>query len=150
MSALYFSRFPGRINQSIVNSSPWRKVSSGTNPVSARIFVLSHQRRETSDFLGRRRCTSAKTSTSLCIISRTSFNVSPMDISKLDLDIHRFSPMALLQRARASKPRHVSLTKVKSRVGLTSPKLICIFPFAIWVMIVGMTALADWRGPNSH
>ena len=50
-------------------------------------------------------------------------------------------------RARARKPRAVSVTKLKSRVGVRSPTLISFLPEAIWVMMVGMMARALWRGP---
>jgi len=43
---------------------------------------------------------------------------------------------------------NVSFTKLKSRVGVKSPNLISFIPFAIWAMMVGIIARADWRGPN--
>ncbi len=41
----------------------------------------------------------------------------------------------------------MSATKEKSRVGLTAPRRIVRLPVAIWLMIVGITARADCRGP---
>ncbi len=42
----------------------------------------------------------------------------------------------------------VSLTKVKSRVGRRSPRVIVVSPAASWAITVGMTARIDWRGPK--
>ncbi len=48
----------------------------------------------------------------------------------------------------ARKACAVSLTKVKSRVGRRSPRVIVRSPAATWPMTVGITARIDWRGPN--
>ena len=44
-------------------------------------------------------------------------------------------------------PLAVSLTKLKSLVGVSEPSLICSYPAKSCVIIVGMTALADCLGP---
>ena len=45
------------------------------------------------------------------------------------------------------KPPTVSVTKLKSRVGWILPSLMVRSPAAICVMMVGITARADCRGP---
>ncbi|CAM5652309.1 hypothetical protein SALBM135S_08746 [Streptomyces alboniger] len=47
----------------------------------------------------------------------------------------------------ARKACAVSATKVKSRVGRRSPRVISP-ALATWPMTVGMTARIDWRGPK--
>jgi hypothetical protein len=42
----------------------------------------------------------------------------------------------------------VSWTNVKSRVGSTAPMRTRRRPAATWLITLGMTARADWRGPN--
>ena len=53
MLLLYFARFSGLTNQSIVRLSPSRRETCGCHPVSSVISVLSPQRRNTSLFPGR-------------------------------------------------------------------------------------------------
>ena len=57
-------------------------------------------------------------------------------------------PGATSDSAARTKPSAVSVTKVKSRFGVTSPSLISDAPAIICDRTVGMTARVDWRGPN--
>jgi len=73
-------------------------------------------------------------------------NVSCIDTS-LPVAIFTSSPSVASDWAMARNPRQVSSTKLKSRVGVKSPTFISRAPLAICVMIVGIMARADWRGP---
>ena len=55
-------------------------------------------------------------------------------------------PSAASADATATKPRAVSSTNVKSRRVSSVPSL-SVIPVKAWLMIVGITARADWRGP---
>ena len=57
-------------------------------------------------------------------------------------------PGATSARAARTKPSAVSVTKVKSRFGVTSPSLSWLAPASSCDRTVGMTARVDWRGPN--
>ena len=50
--------------------------------------------------------------------------------------------------AARTKPSAVSVTKVKSRFGVTSPRRSSSAPASSCDSTVGMTARADWRGPK--
>jgi len=57
------------------------------------------------------------------------------------------SPMVALDSAAAMNPSAVSATYVKSRRGVRFPSTTSSRTRA-WLMIVGMMARSDWRGPN--
>ena len=72
-----------------------------------------------------------------------------MEISWLEPEL-KVRPMTSPAGAlpRVAKALAVSVTKVKSRVGSREPSRISVLPAATWLMMVEMTARADWRGPK--
>mgnify|MGYP002422941421 CR=1 FL=1 len=91
-----------------------------------------------------KRASSVSISMSTPITSAIISTVAPTDISK---PLPRLMVWPTLCSAGAVSPaispRAVSVTKEKSRVGLTAPRRILRLPVAIWLMMVGMTARAD-------
>src|SRR6185295_10282203 len=98
---------------------------------------------------GRNRVSSVSISSSACITSAIMLAVAPTDISN---PLPRLIVCPTLCSAGAVKPeirpRAVSVTNEKSRVGLTAPRRILRLPEALWLMMVGITARADCRGPK--
>ena len=74
------------------------------------------------------------------------FAVSPIEISKLLATLITL-PIDSELSAMDKYAEQVSSTKLKSRVGVIEPNLIILLPEAIWVIIVGITALALCLGP---
>ena len=60
----------------------------------------------------------------------------------------RTSPTAAVLVSAVVKPDTVSGTNVKSLVGVSAPSCTSRLPAASWLMIVGITARADCRGPK--
>ena len=79
-------------------------------------------------------------------MSEIRFTVSSIEISKLLPRLNTW-PWPLFAFKAEMNPETVSETKLKSLVGANDPKFIELALFAICVIIVGMTALADCRGP---
>ena len=80
------------------------------------------------------------------MISPIKLAISCIEISKL-LPRLITSPIPDLLVKAEINPLTVSEIKLKSRVGVTEPSFIWLFPFAICVIIVGITARADCGGP---
>ena len=80
------------------------------------------------------------------ITSAIKFAVSLIEISNLLAAFITF-PFVLFDNATAKKAAQVSSTKLKSLVGLKEPNLISFSPWAICVIIVGITALELCLGP---
>ena len=73
---------------------------------------------------------------------------SPIDISFPEpAFITRPATVSSGASAAAMNARAVSVASVRSRVGVSAPSATCSLPAASWVMMVGITARVDWRGP---
>ena len=140
----------GFLNQVIVSSNPlfnpFREAYSGFQVRSSIAFELSAQSLFTSEFSGRILLIESITLISWFIISPIKLAIPCIEISKL---LPRFitSPTPDLLFKAEINPLTVSEMKLKSRVGVYEPSLIRLFPLANCVIIVGITARADCRGP---
>src|SRR5436309_517971 len=130
---------------SIVYCNPCSNVYCGFHSSISLALVLLHTRTVTSLFNGRKRLLSATMGLSTPIILRitptNSLIVTPWPVPTL-----KTLPILFSDSATLMKPDTVSSMKVKSRTGVNEPSLM-ISSESAWLIIVGMTARADWYGP---